>query len=180
MWQWSWCMLLSRQNLTSTPISCHMLSSQILTRYIMTDSKEQVPITEIWMTNVAQCGKFMQISESILHCMAFRHFPSVTYGGVLILPLPLFTPTPLMIPSSPDTKPSPLQGQCCEVNTARSERSSVSGPRPEPGRRHMTWETQWSTQHTHTVKLQKKITIGQHRHLLARKRSVFGLLVFEL
>ena len=137
MWQWSCCTLLSGQNLTSTPISCHMLSSQILTRYIMTDSKEQVPITEIWMTNVAQSGKFRN-----QYCTAWPFNISLmsrTYGDGLILPLPLFTPTPPMIPSSPNTKPSPLQGRCfCPTNSRCSGWSSVARPRPNPGRRQMT------------------------------------------
>ena len=88
--------------------------------------------TEIWMTNVAQCGKFRN-----QYCTAWPFDICLIshYGGVLILPLPLFTPTPLMPPSSPNTKPSPLQGRCCFRSfSAWSERSPVSGPRLTPGR----------------------------------------------
>ena len=50
-----------------------------------------------------------------------------------------FTPSPLMTPSSPNTKPSPIHRQSCLLpNSGSSDWSSVSGPRPEPGRRHMT------------------------------------------
>ena len=55
-------------------------------------------------------------------CIAlpFCHFPNVTFIR------PCFTPSPLMTPSSPDTKPAPLQGRCCYCsNTAASEWSSV-------------------------------------------------------
>ena len=65
---------------------------------------------------------------------------SLSYGRVLILPLPFFTPTPLMTPSSPNrpnTKPLPLQGQCCYTpNSDLSEWSSVPRPGPRPGSRH--------------------------------------------
>ena len=51
------------------------------------------------------------------------------------------SPSPLMTPSSPNTKPSPLPGRCCHPNPGTSGWSSVGRPRPEPSRRHMTWET---------------------------------------
>jgi len=164
MSQWSWCMLLSGQNLTST-------SYLVITDFNpIHHDKFKRTSSNHWDLNDKR-GTMWQISESILHCMAFRCFPNVTYGGVLILPLPLFTPTPLMPPSSPNTKPSPLQGRCRYLpNAARSERSSVSGPRPMPGRRHMTWETQWQ----HTAHTYRKVAhvctpafvfqIGQHHH----------------
>ena len=66
------------------------------------------------------------------------------------------SPSPLMTPSStnrPNTKPSPLQGRCCyhyHANPGSSGWSFVARPRPEPGRRHATWETRWSTQHTYS------------------------------
>ena len=73
-------------------------------------------------------------------------------GCVSILPVPFFTPFPLMTPSSPNrpnTKPLTLHLRCCcPSNTAPSEWSSVPRPGPRPGRRHMTWETRWSAQHT--------------------------------
>ena len=78
--------------------------------------------------------------------------------------------------SWPNTKPWPLhlRNHCCSSNSGSSDKSSVSGPRPEPGRRQTIWETQWSTQHTRSVKLQNAFTaalvfqIGQHHHLLPR------------
>ena len=43
---------------------------------------------------------------STLHCIAFLIFLlSLPIGCVLLLRLPFFTPTPLMSPSSPNTKP---------------------------------------------------------------------------
>ena len=99
---------------------------------------------------------------------------SLSNSCALTLPLPFFTPSPLMTPSSPNTKPSSLQGRCClSPKSGTSGWSSVSGPRPEPGRRHMIWETRWSTQHTRSIKLQNVFTvvfvcqIGQHHHLLS-------------
>ena len=65
---------------------------------------------------------------------------SLSNSCALTLPLPFFTPSPLMTPSSPNTKPSSLQGRCCSLTKiSSSDWSSVSGPRPEPGRRHMTY-----------------------------------------
>ena len=128
------------------------------------------------------------IWKSTLRCLLIDiSLMSLSRGGVLTLPLQFLHSLSPHVPSSPNTKPSPLQGRWrWTLNPGSSERSSVSGPRPTPDRRHMTWETQWSTQHTHTVKLQNVFTptfvfqIDQNHHLLARKRSVFGLLAFEL
>ena len=71
---------------------------------------------------------------------------SLSNGCVLILPLQfLHCASPLMTPSSPNrpnTKPWPLQGRCCyPSNSGASGWSSVARPPPEPGRRHMIWET---------------------------------------
>ena len=91
------------------------------------------------------------IWKSTLLCIAFRHFPDVSFIRLCpwsFLSAFLHCASPLMIPSSPDTKPWPLQGRCCcSSKTGPSGLSSVSGPRPEPDRRHMTWETRMK----HTV-----------------------------
>ena len=67
---------------------------------------------------------------------------SLSHGRVLILPLPFFTPTPLMTPSSPNrrnTKPWPLLDRFCfHPKTGLSGWSSLWGLQPEPGSRHMT------------------------------------------
>ena len=56
--------------------------------------------------------------------------------------------SPLITPSSPDTKPWPLHlRRCCSPKSGSSGWSSVGRPRPEPSRRHMTWETRM----THTA-----------------------------
>ena len=71
-------------------------------------------------------------------------------GCVLILPLPFFTPTPLVTrssPNRPNTTPLPPRRRCrYPPNPGSSGWSSVEGPGPRPGRRHMIWERRWSTQ----------------------------------
>ena len=71
----------------------------------------------------------------------------------------VFTPFPLMPPSSPNTKPSPLDlRSCCTPNAAPSGLSSVEGPGPRPGRRHMTWETRMK--HTARIRYRKHAKIS--------------------
>ena len=81
------------------------------------------------------------IWEPTLHCIAFRlSLLSLSHGCVFcnfLTLLPLMTPAS---PNRPNTKPLPLQSRfCSDSNSGLSERSSVSRPRPTPGRRHMTY-----------------------------------------
>ena len=101
-----------------------------------TSNPQNTPITCHHKFQPDEC-----IWKSTLRCIAFRHFPNVTFIRLCLDPsfLYFFTPSPLMTSSSPNTKPQPLQGRCCwPSNSGSSDWSSLSMPRPEPGRRHMT------------------------------------------
>ena len=82
--------------------------------------------------------------KAALHCLL--SFPECHFHMAVswsLLSVFLHCASPLVIPSSPDTKPWPLHLQCCcSSNPGTSGWSFVARPRPEPGRRHMTWETE--------------------------------------
>ena len=78
------------------------------------------------------------IWEPTLHCIALPlSLMSLSRGCVSCN---FFTPFPLMTPSSPNTKPSPLLGRCCySANSGTSGWSSVPRPGPRPGRARDKW-----------------------------------------
>ena len=80
--------------------------------------------------------------KAALHCLSsfpWRLFhTAVSWSFLSVF---LHCPSPLMIPSSPDTKPWPLHLRwCCRSNAGPSEWSSVEGPGPRPGTRQTIWE----------------------------------------
>ena len=124
-------------------------------------------------------------SESSEHqyCTALPFVISLTsLSNSCALTLPrdtIFTKHQALAPSSPmllQSNPRWVRLEFCCKASARACQET----------HHMTWEVRWSTQHTRSVKLRNSFTfafvfqIGQHHHLLARKHSFSGLLVFEL
>ena len=110
------------------------------------NQKSNFQFTEICSTNMAHL-RF----NAALHRLSSSQ-TSLSYGYVLTLPCD----SPLMTPSSPNTTPLLLLDRCCcPANTGASGWSSVSGPRPEPGRRHMTLETRWRPRQTSYCKVAK-------------------------
>ena len=107
--------------------------------------KNNFQFTEICSTNMARL-RF----NAVLHRLSSFHkrhsHAAVSWSFLSVF---LHCASPLMTPSSPDTKPWPLQGRCGPYtpNSGPSGWNSLSGPRPIPGRRHMTWETWWSPRH---------------------------------
>ena len=127
------------------------------------------------------------IWKSTLHCIAFRHFPDVSFITAVswsFLSVFLHCPSPLMIPSSPDTKPWPLHLRwCCRSNAGPSEWSSVEGPGPRPGTRQTIWEPRMK----HTVpeahsaaKLRKSPCSSSHFwiQVSCRKTNKSGLTIY--
>ena len=113
----------------------------------------------------------------ILHCVAFRHFPDLTFKQLCLDPSfaflhtlsprdTIFTKHQALAPSSPmllQSNPRWVRLEFCCKASARACQET----------HHMTWEVRWSTQHTRSVKLRNSFTfafvfqIGQHHHLLS-------------
>ena len=122
---------------------------RLITKLLSLKGSQKVNYSKKTISNSLRFARLTwYIWDSTLRYIAFRHFPDVSFiRPCLDLSfLHCFTgASPLMTPSSPNrpnTKPLTLHLRCCWApNAAPSGWSSVSGPRPEPGRRHMTWET---------------------------------------
>ena len=115
------------------------------------------------------CHHKFQLDECIwksrLHCIAFRHFPNVTFIRPCLDPsFHLFCISALLfsphdpILTTPNTEPWHLHlRSCCTPNSGPSGWNSVSGPRPTPGRARDTWLERHDEAHSthYTAKLQK-------------------------
>ena len=111
----------------NTPIIPNHLSSQISTG---------------WM--------HLEINAALL---AYWHFPNVTFTRRCVDPSLAISSLP---PSSPNTKPSPLQGRwrCHAPNWGSSElKFCIARPRPDACQEthHMTWETYDEAHSTHVA-----------------------------
>ena len=121
----------------------------------------------------------LEINAALHRLLSFPYCHFHTTVSWSFLSVFLHCASPVMTPSSPNTKPSPLQGRCCYAsNPGSSDWSSVSGPRPEPGRRQTIWYKRNEAHSTRTGKLQNGFTaafvfqIGRRHHLLARNLSL--------
>ena len=105
----------------------------ILTYHVVSNEMRtnKLKFTQICMMDLAH------LSTNPLYGLPLTHFtisPSTSSVWIHIaLPPPLMTDSSASSPSSPNTKPEPLQGQCCyATKSGLSGSSCASDPLPEP------------------------------------------------